>query len=159
LTDVSQRLRAIQEEPHTRYPDEQLKEGCLNIYEKEKAAGTELTAIIGALQEHIEMEEERIRKEREHSRRAQLQEEKEAAEQRFRSGADCKWLSLGNPKELYCRINGRTYRLSPTSDKMWYLHRIAPEHKDAEILIGKYSSRGATRKVLEQVAYLPEPMR
>ena len=49
-TDVVQRLRAFWEEPWAEYPDEELKAGCLALYEREKAFGTELPAIIGALQ-------------------------------------------------------------------------------------------------------------
>lgn len=61
-TDVEQRLRAMQEEDHS-WPDDELKHGCLALYEREKAAGTEMMAIIGAKQEHIEQEEERRRNE------------------------------------------------------------------------------------------------
>jgi hypothetical protein len=60
LTDVRQRLRAIWEEPYSHYPNDELQPGCLAIYEAGKAAGTEMSAIIGALQEHIEQEEERL---------------------------------------------------------------------------------------------------
>ena len=55
-----QRLRAFYEEPYSSYPNEELKAGCLALYEAEKAQGTELPAIIGALQEYIELEEERL---------------------------------------------------------------------------------------------------
>jgi hypothetical protein len=37
-----------------------LKAGCLTLYEAENAQGTELPAIIGVLQERIELEEERL---------------------------------------------------------------------------------------------------
>ena len=63
LTDVKQRLRAFWEEPYTPYLRDELQAGCLAIYEAEKAAGTERSAIIGALQEHIEQEEGRVRRE------------------------------------------------------------------------------------------------
>ena len=64
-TDVEQRLRAIWEEPYTTYPNEDLKDGCLVLYHSEKAQGTEMRAIIGMLQEHLEREEERLRREQE----------------------------------------------------------------------------------------------
>lgn len=158
-TDVIQRLRAFHDEPFGSYPNEELQEGCLDIYGNEKSSGTELPAIIGRLQEHVEAEEQRLRSEREIAWRTRAQEEKDALEQRFRSGADCKWTQLGKSKEFYCRINGRPYRLSPTKDKMWNLHRIESERDVSGILIGTYRSRGDTRKVLAQVAYQPEPRR
>ena len=48
-TDVEQRLRAIWEEPHTIYPKDELRDSCLALYQAEKASGTEMRAIIGAL--------------------------------------------------------------------------------------------------------------
>src|SRR3954467_9130237 len=41
-TDVEQRLRAIWEEPHRNYPKDELKDGCVALYQSEKAGGTEL---------------------------------------------------------------------------------------------------------------------
>ena len=58
--DVAQRLEAFEEEQRE-YPDEQFQPGCLALYEQEKAAGTELPAIVGLLRDHVEREEERIR--------------------------------------------------------------------------------------------------
>ena len=52
-TDVAQRLRALWEEDYASYPNDALQESCLALYEKEMAAGTELPAVIGALQEHV----------------------------------------------------------------------------------------------------------
>jgi hypothetical protein len=53
-TDVEQRLRAISEEPCATYPKDDLKDGCLALYQSEKAWGTEIRAIIGALQEYLD---------------------------------------------------------------------------------------------------------
>ncbi|MGE5564968.1 MAG: hypothetical protein ACM3YN_02265 [Parcubacteria group bacterium] len=156
-TDVDQRLRALYEDSYTSYPDEDLQAGCLALYEKEKAQGTELPAIIGALQEHVEREQERLRQEREAAWRRRAEEERIALEQRFLSGADCKWTSVQKSKTLYCRMNGRAYRLSPTPDKMWELHRIASIEDVKGIQIGKYRHRGDVTKALAQVAYQPEP--
>jgi hypothetical protein len=61
-TDVEQRLRAICERPHANYPKDELKDGCVALYRSETVDGTETRAIIGALQEHIEREEDRIRR-------------------------------------------------------------------------------------------------
>lgn len=49
-TDVSQRLKAFLEEPNRRYfPSEELEAGCLELHEREKGEGTELSAIKGLL--------------------------------------------------------------------------------------------------------------
>jgi hypothetical protein len=158
-TDVTQRLRAFYEEPYAHYPNEELREGCLAIYEREKAEGTDLPAIVGALQEHVEREEERLRRELHVRYRRQQEEAREALEQRYLSGADCKWTSIRGSKELYSRINGRTYRLTSTADKRLRLFRVASiEDKDG-IPIGTYGSRREVTKALEQVAYEPEPWR
>lgn len=62
-TDIEQRLRSIWEESYTGYPKDNLKDECLSLYLAEKAQGIEMRAIIGALQEHLEREEERLRSE------------------------------------------------------------------------------------------------
>ena len=156
LTDVEQRLRAIQEANHT-WPDEDVKPGCLALYEKERAEGTELPAIIGAMQEYAEKEQERIRAEQQAEWRQRVREKKDALEQRFLSGADCKWTPVLKSAELFCRINARIYRLSQTKDKMLLLHRVAGVEDDGGTLIGKYLRRADVTKALGQVAYQPEP--
>jgi hypothetical protein len=156
-TDVAQRLRAFHEEDYASYPNDDLQPSCVALYEKEKAQGTELPAIVGALQEHVEREEERLRSEREANWRKRAEEDRVALEQRFLSGADCKWTPIQKSKELYCRINGRSYRLSLTADKMWNLYRIASMEDLDGALIGKYRYRGDVTKALAQVAYRPEP--
>ncbi|WP_249163003.1 MULTISPECIES: hypothetical protein [Bradyrhizobium] len=60
-TDVEQSLRAIWEEPHTSYPKDELRNGCVALCQSDKGNGTEMRAIIGALQERIEREEDRLR--------------------------------------------------------------------------------------------------
>jgi hypothetical protein len=75
-TDVAQRLRAFWEEPWAEYPNEDLKSGCLALYETEKAQGTELPAIVGALREYIELEEDRLRREREETYRRNREAER-----------------------------------------------------------------------------------
>lgn len=156
LTDVTQRLRAFHEEPYTPYPDDDLREGCLAIYDREKATGTELPAIVGALQEYVEAEEERSRREGEERRRKLREEERLALEQRFLSGADCKWTPVDRSKELYCRMNGRTYRLSVAEDKRWNFLRVESWEDPGGLLIGKYLQRKDVTKALDQVAYGPE---
>jgi hypothetical protein len=60
-TDVLQRMRAFWEEPWAEYPNEDLRAGCLELYEIEKTQGTELPAIIGALQEYVGLEDDRLK--------------------------------------------------------------------------------------------------
>jgi hypothetical protein len=160
MTDVAQRLKAFEEEEYS-YPDEELQTGCLALYEKEKAEGTELPAIVGILRDHIEREEERIRAEQEERYRRASEEDRIAREQRLLSGADCKWTQLQKSQNWYCRTNGRTYRLSPTKDKdkMWNLHRVNSTSDDDEkgAFIGKYQRRGDATKVVAEMAYQPEP--
>ena len=156
LTDVEQRLSAAQDE-QWEFPNEDLKAGCLELYGRETALGTELPAIIGALRRHVEGEQDRLQLEREAARREQIAAEKAALEARFRSGADCKWVSIDDTKDLYCRVNGRDYRLVVTPDKRLDLFRIdGPDDANGR-LIGRYQNRSAVTKVLAQVAYQPEP--
>ena len=155
--DVAQRLRAFHEERWERYPDESLKPGCLAIFEREKAKGTELPAIIGAIAEWVEAEEERLRNEREAENRRRIEAERIALEQRLRSGADCKWTPLNKSAELYCRKNGRTFRLSPRDDKMWDLHRVKTPEDMKGALVGTYRARGDATKAVTTTAWQPEP--
>ncbi|PKA43242.1 hypothetical protein CWR43_14470 [Rhizobium sullae] len=156
-TDVCQRQRAYYEEPYAKYPNDDLKEGCLMLFNAEKALGTELSAIIGRLAEYVEGEEERLRVEHAARYKAMRESEKLAAEQRVLSGADCKWTHLKKSPECYCRANGRTYRLTPTTNKRWDLHRIdgvSPEERGN--FIGTYGNRGDATKVVAKIAYETE---
>ena len=60
-TDVAQRMRAFEDEDYFYYPKQELQPGCLTIYEREKAMGTELPAIVGLLRDHVECDKERLR--------------------------------------------------------------------------------------------------
>lgn len=157
-TDLAQRLRAFEEEQYSSYPKEELQAGCLELYEKERAEGTEFAAIVGLLQEHVEHEEERLRVEQQERYRQWREEDRLAREQRLLSGADCKWTQIEKSPNWYCRSNGRTYRLSPTKDKMWHLHRVTSVSGEEDgVLIGKYQRRGDATKAVAHVAYQPEP--
>ncbi|WP_244480265.1 hypothetical protein [Rhizobium sp. Root1220] len=154
MTDVAQRLRAFEEEPYTLYPDDDLKDGCLSVFAREKAEGTELPAIIRLLSEHVEQERERLQLERQARRKSLRMQERIAAEQRLLSGADCKWTQLGKTPNWYCRSNGRTYRLTPTNDKRWDLYEVeSPSADEMGDFIGTYGARGAATKAVTQVAY------
>lgn len=90
---------------------------ALNYMSAKRLFGSELPAIISALHRHVESEQDRLRLEREAARREDIAEEKAALQPRFRSGADCKWVTIDDTKDLYCRMNGRDYQLvvTPTS--------------------------------------------
>jgi hypothetical protein len=156
-TDVAQRLKAFEEECSD-YSQEEFQSGCLALYEKEKALGTALPAIIGLLRDHVNQKEERLRIEQETRYQQSLEEERIQREQRLLSGADCTWTQLPNSPNWYRRTNGRTYRLSPTKDKMWNLDRVTSATDNEEgALIGKYRRRGDATKVVKDMAYKPEP--
>lgn len=154
--DVTQRMRAFEDEDYFSYPKEELQPGCLTIYEREKANGTELPAIIGLLRDHVEREEERLRAEQKERYEQSRDKERIAREQRLLSGADCKWTQLAKSPDWHCRTNGRLYRLSPTKDKIWNLYRANAVDSPNGSLIGKYQNRGDATKVVAQVAYQPD---
>ena len=87
-TDVAQRLNALQEEEYFNYPRAELQPGCLALYEKEKAEGTELPAIIGLLRDHVEREEERIRVDEFERHQQWREDDRKSREHRLLSGAD-----------------------------------------------------------------------
>lgn len=157
-TDVAQRLRAIWEEPWTSYPKEELQAGCRALYDAEKAAGTEMRAIIGALEEFLEVEEERLRQEQNEAYQQFREQDRIRRQQRFLSGADCGWTPIDGSKELFCRRNGRAFRVGQAKDKRWKLYRIAAVD-DAGELLGTYAGRREASKALEQIAYQAEILR
>lgn len=156
--DVAGRLKAFEEEPFGEYPNDELKPDCVALYEKEKAEGTELSAIVQLLCDYLEREEERIRVEQQKRYERWHEEDRIAREQRLLSGADCKWTQRQKSPNWYCRVNGRTYRLSPTKDKKWNLDRVNSALDDEKgVFIGRYQRRGDATKVIAEVAYEPEP--
>lgn len=158
-TDVAQRLRAFQEEPYAHlYPDERVKGACLALYAAEREAGTELPAIIGTLQEFADEEGLRLDRAQQDRWRQQQEADRLALERRFLSGADCKWTNVEGSKAVFMRKNGRAFRLSPTKDKRWDLHRIE-EPADRGEIVGTYATRGAANKVIDKIAYEPERRR
>jgi len=156
-TDVAQRLRAVQDEEHS-WPDERLQAGCVDLFKREKSDGTAMPAIVWALQEHIEQEEQRLRIEQEERYREWREQDRLAREQRLLSGADCGWTQLRDTADWHCRMkNGRTYRLAPTKDKRWTLHRVAALDDQSGPVLGTYRGRGDATKAVSQMAYQPEP--
>lgn len=124
--------------------------GVLKLYQREKAEGTELPAIVGLLRDHVEREEERLRTERDERYRRQSEEDRIAREQRLLSGADCQWTQLQKSPCWYCRANGRMYRLTPTKGKMWNLQRVNSISDDEEAgVVGRIGSAVTRRKRLQ----------
>jgi len=154
-TDVQQRLSALLEESYFSYPDERLRDGCLEFYEAEKAKGTEFTAIIYALKDHVDEEEDRLRREWQDELSRRNEEEKLAARKRLRSGADCKWTALEEgSKSVYARMNGRLFRLTLTDDGFQVLERFETFEDPKPEWIGRYRYRRDATKVLKDVAYI-----
>jgi hypothetical protein len=71
-----------------------LQAGCLAIYEKEKAQGTDLPAFLGLLSDYCHEGWQRLYAERQERDQRRREEERIAREQRLLSGADCKWTQL-----------------------------------------------------------------
>lgn len=151
-TDVAQRMRDLQERDMTDYPSDELRESCDALFLREKTEGTELPAIVGALQEHIEVEGRRLQAEREARYRAHQEEQRLALERRFLSGADCKWTPLSGSKQLYCRLNGRAYRLTPLVDGSCEVSRIN-QPQDPGVPVGRYRRRGDATKAISVIAF------
>jgi hypothetical protein len=157
-TDVAARLDAMEHEESIDTRVEALREGCLTIYENEKAAGTEMPAIIWAINQHVGEAAAKHFAEQQEAYRQRIEEVKQEAEQRLLSGADCRWTQMRGSKEWYCRFNGRLYRLSQLVDKRWCLCRVkavsADEHGSE---LGRYQTRGDATKAVTEMAYKPEP--
>lgn len=151
-TDVAQRMRDLQERDLADYPREELRESCEALFLHEEAEGTEFPAIVSALQEHVEVESQRLQTEREARYRAQQEELRLALERRFLSGADCKWTSLQGSKQLFCRLNGRAYRLTPLADRSCEISRIN-QPDDPGVFVGRYKRRGDGTKALSVIAF------
>lgn len=138
------------------YPNEDLKESCLALYRAEKAAGTEFIAIVGALGEHVEREEERLRQEQEARYRQFREEEKARVLGRFHAGADIGWTDIGRRGSIFSRRNGRLFRADQDKDKRWRLYRVEGT-EDTGKNIGTYLTRRDATKAVEKIAYEPEP--
>jgi len=157
ITDVEQRLRAFEEELSGTFHDEDFRDGCRAIYEKEKAEGTDLLAIIGRIRDHLELEEKRVEREREVARKEWEQQDLINREQRLHSGADCGWVRPTGSPFYYCRKNGRTFRLSQPNRDFVLLHQVSTlSHEESGIFIGKYQRRREATRALSVVAYSPD---
>lgn len=155
-TDLLQRLRAVWENPYSPFPNDDLKASCLGLYEAEKSQGTEMSAIIGALREHIDAEEDRLNREHQELLRRLQEEERVRKQQLFEGGADSPWIELEGVNGSHCRRNGRTYRAVRAKDKRWSLFRVKAVG-EAGTLLGTYQNRRDANKALDKIAFSPEP--
>jgi len=154
-TDVQQRLNALLEEPYFSYPSEHLRDGCLEFYEAQKAKGTEFTAIVYALRDYVDEEEDRLRREWQDELSRRKEEEKVAARKRLRSDTDCTWTALEDgSKSVYARMNGRLFRLTVTDGGFHVLERLESFDDSKPEWIGRYRYRRDATKVLKEVAYI-----
>lgn len=156
-TDVIERLRAFNEEDYEPTPDDDQKTACLEIYQRERQEGTEMPAIVGAIQRFVEEDKEQQRLAHQERYRLAQEEQRKAAEDRLLYGADCKWTPYGSSTKLYCRANGRTYRLEKQPDRKWELCRLSSIDELKGEYIGSYSGRGDATKVVSDMAYKAEP--
>ena len=156
-TDVVQRLRAFNQEAYEPLPDEAEKAACREIYDREREVGTDMPAIVAAVQQYVEEERERRHRAQQEARRGQIEADRLAAEARLHSGADCKWTALNHSKTLHCRVNGRLFRLEPQPDKRLLLYRVSSPDEDSGEPVGRYARRADATDVVEQLAYKPEP--
>jgi hypothetical protein len=72
------------------------------------------------------------------------------------SGADCKWSALNGSKALYCRINGRLFKLSTAADKRFVLERVSSFDDPKGVVIGTYHHRKDVTQVLKSVPFQPD---
>lgn len=154
-TDVAQRMRDLQEQNRCDFAREEVRESCEELFNREQAEGTELPAIVGALQEHVESELERLQAEHWARWKAAEEEKRSALEQRFLSGADCKWTPVAGSKDMFCRSNGRAYRLTRSANGQYEMNR-AGDQDDPGIFIGRYKGRGDATKALLTIAFAPD---
>jgi hypothetical protein len=137
------------------------QEECLAAYAHEKATGTEFIAILGWLEEWMIGANERLMRRQQRENQERIAREKEMAEKRLRSGADCPWTQAVGVADLHCRRNGRLYRLRALDGKgplepkveVFRVHYLE-EKRGASI--GRYRTRGDATKAINEIAYKDE---
>lgn len=156
-TDVQQRILALEAQECMGQEDE-FREACEAFYRQEVSQGTDMVATLMALQELLEdlyskKFEEDNRRKREAREQAKLE-----SEQRLLSGADCPWTSYGISKSVYCRVNGRTYRVVTQPDKRIELTRVRNvDDGEAGVSLGLYRDRGTATAAVKKMAFEVEP--
>jgi hypothetical protein len=153
---VVQRLRAFNEEAYEPYPDEGQRDACLEIYNRERSAGTDMPAIVAAIQQFVEEDRETRQRAQQEAYRAKVEADRLVAEERLLSGADCKWTTLGKSKTVHCRVNGRLFLLERQPDKRFHLFRVKSVDDQTGELVGRYAGRSDATKAVGEMAYNPE---
>ena len=151
-TDVQSRMDMMCEDRFETYPIPSKQDFCLAIYNAEKARGTELAAIVQCITDRCAEEEMRAYDERRERRKRELAEAAAELEARFLSGADCKWTPVKGNDGLYCRVNGRAFRLTRDEQKKHLLHPLSTQDETGP-LIGRYGSRADATIALQSIAY------
>jgi len=154
-TDVSARIEVLQDELGE-WPRDHLQDACTAIYREERQAGTELMAIVVRIRSFIEQEETRLQQEREQNYRARVETEKAKLEARFLAGVDCKWTTIASSKAIFCRMNGRVFRLDKAVDGRYELVRIASHDGEEGVVAGRYARRGDATAAVKEMAYKPD---
>lgn len=157
MADVSQRLKVVQEELSS-WPDDAFRDACLELYRRERQAGTEMIAIAGAIRDYIEQAETERREAREQRWKAQKEADRLALEARFLSGADCGWTPVNGSTSVWCRRNGRGYRLERRKDGRQDMFR-SDGVDDRGFLVGTYGTRADASKAVKVLAYQPDARR
>jgi len=98
LSDVAQRLKVVQEELSS-WPDDDFRDACLDLYRRERQAGTEMIAMAGAILDYVEQAEAERRKALEQRWKAQKEADRLALEARFLSGP----IAAGHPSMVQVR--------------------------------------------------------
>jgi hypothetical protein len=160
LTDLDQRMKHMIDVEYIGSLEPKLKLECLEIYQEEREAGTEMPAIIGRLAEYTSSQFNRLREERYAEERLRSEKARLERESRLLSYADCPWTQIKGSQFAYCRKNGRLFQLKPNSDKSWTMYRVSEVNDLAKgEMIGRYRSRGDASKVVAKAAFEPEPWR
>lgn len=147
--DVEQRLKLTWEED-TERPREDFRDGCLAIYLAEKAQGTELLAILGAIDDYV-CEAYRRESALSHERAMrELEEKRTEEEQTLISGVDCNWVRLRTSEDWFRREQGRLFRLAKVRCSDWELSEL--EHLDAPgKVVGRFRSRRLAREATMEI--------
>lgn len=160
MTDLEQRMRHLIEVEYIASPEPDLQAECLEIYQAEKSAGTEMPAIIGRLSAYVAAQWQRLKDARRKEEEDRLEAARLERERRLLSYGDCPWTQIKGSKCFYCRKNGRVFQLKPNSDKSWNMYRVfAVDDSEVGEMIGRYRTRADANKVVAKAAYEPEPWR
>jgi len=135
------------------WPNDDYKTRCLEIYEREKAAGTEMPAIIREIREQLDVWEQRDREAREEAWQRSKQQARTEHQARLRAGLDCGWIDLDQRDIFYCRLNNRLFRITRDKQKRWELVRISAIEESKGLVIGHYTDRKEANKVIRKVAF------